>query len=230
MGSFTSLTATQIMRAIFPTSTTSHTAITTPTTALSGYKIYNSSTAANQIGLYSLAGAVVHSCNLVLGTSGAQSNPQGSIMTDANFITSPQLGGITGNTGTAGNLSYPIISGGSPYVGYTGMAMVTSGGTGTHTWTGWTLSETSNKGQAVSANQIGFPVLGAGSAAQNVFGFVISAHASTSVPPNSASQLLSSNGGGTPVVIAYGDLSSGRQLTAGDTPVFADGAITITLE
>lgn len=228
MGSFTSLTATQIMRAIFPTSTSSHTALTTSNTTPSGYKIYNSHTgAASQIGLYSAGSAVVHSCNLVLGTNSAQTNPQGSTMTDSNFTTSPAVGGITGSTTQAGSLSYPVTG---SYVGYTGMVMVATGTTGNHTWTGWTLSETSNKGQAVSASQIGFPGLGAGSQPQNVYGFVISAHSATSVAPNSASQLVSSNGGGTPVVIAYGDLSSGRQLTQGDTPVFADGAITITLE
>jgi len=231
MGSFTSNVAFQLMRAIFPASTTALTAISATNTNAAGFRIYNNVTAtAGQFGILNAAGQapVLHSCNLVLGANSALNNPSGSTMTDANFTTNPQGGGISSNTAQAGNLSYPITGNGN-YVDYTGMVMVASGGT-THTWQGWNLSETANKGQAQSKLQIGFPALGQGSGPQNVYGFVISAHATSNVAPNSSSQLIAPTTSLMPVVIAYGDLSSGRQLTQGDTPVFADGAITVTLE
>lgn len=232
MGSFTSLAATQIMRALFPTATTSHTPLTATNTTPAGFRIYNNvSGTASQLGILSAGANVIHSCNLVLGATSASSNPptSGGPMTDANFA-SPAVvagGGITGSTSVAGSLSYPTVAGG--YVDYTGMVMVASGGT-THTWQGWSLSEAANKGQAQSNLQIGFPALGAGSTPQNVYGFVISAHSTTNAAPTSSTQLIAATTSGMPVVIAFGDLSNGRQLTAGDTPVFATGAITITLE
>ncbi len=233
MGSFTSGAATMIMRALFPTSTTAFTAISATNINAAGFRIYNNVTAtAAQFGIYNATGAsnVIHSCNLVVGTNSASTNPSTASgpMTDANF-TSPAnaaLGGITGTTSVAGTLSYPVVAN---YIGYTGMVMVASGGT-THTWQGWSLSETANKGQAVSNLQIGFPALAAGSNPVDVYGFVISAHSTSNIAPHSASQLISANTSNMPVVIAYGDLSTGRRLTAGDTPVFADQAITITLE
>lgn len=232
MGSFTSNVAFQLMRAIFPATTTTLTPLTATNTSAAGFRVYNNvSGTAGQFGILSAGANVVHSCNLVLGANSASANPSTTSgpMTDANFTSPASVagGGITGSTSVAGALSYPTVAGG--YVDYTGKVMVASGGT-THTWTGWTLSETSNKGQAVSALQIGFPALGTGSTAQNVYGFVISAHSTTDVAPNSSSQLVAATTSAMPVVIAFGDLSNGRQLTAGDTPVFATGAITITLE
>jgi hypothetical protein len=243
MGSFTAGAATMIMRALFPSSTTSNfpiqvslTGATTATTAAS-FRIYNNHTAAgSQWGIFcGSATNVLHTCHLVVGTTNASGNPSigGNGLTDANFTTNPAIGGIGGTTTAGGTMSYPWDATAS-YVDYRGKTMVTSGGT-THTWTGWALTETSNKGQAVSASQIGFPALGTSSTAQNVFGFVITSQGATAgtdvaSPPVSGASLVATNAGGAPMILAYGDLSNGRQLTTGDTPVFATGAITITLE
>jgi hypothetical protein len=242
MGSFTSGAATMIMRALFPSTTTSLapiqanlSSVTTATTAAS-FRIYNSHTAAvGQFGIYcSNAINVLHTCHLVVGATNAQNNPSIGTngLTDANFTANPATGGITGSTVAGGTMSYPYDATAS-YVDYRGKTMVSSGGT-THTWTGWALTETSNKGQAVSTNQIGFPVLGTNSTAQNVYGFVITAQGASAgtdvASPPSGGATLATNGGGAPMILAYGDLSNGRQLTAGDTPVFAHNAITITLD
>ena len=251
MGSFTSLSATQIMRAIFPEAITGTGApgagtglipFSATTVSPSAFRIYNGHVAtAGQMGIYcGNTSNVIHTCHLVKGTSDASSNPSTSDagglgnLRDANFASASgaaAVGTISGSFATVGGTANYVTVGGG-YVSYTGVSMRSAGGT-THSWTGWALTETSAKGQAVSAGQIGFPALGASSTAQDIYGFVICAQAAAAdgVPtPNSTTTILASNTGGAPVIVAYGDLSTGRRLTTGDTPVFATGAITITLE
>lgn len=230
MGSFTSATATVIMQAIFPASTTTLVPLSGGSAAVSAFKIYNNSDTASQIGIRAIGSNIIHTCHLVVGTTSASGNPSIGVngLTDANFPSGTAArGGITGTTVAGGTVTYPINNT-SSYVDYTGKAMVASGGT-THTWTGWTVSEASAKGQAVSALQIGFPTLGTNSTTQNVYGFVITAQG-TDAATNAAGFLIAAPTTPAPLIIAYGDLSNGRQVSTGDTPVFAAGAITITLD
>jgi uncharacterized membrane protein len=233
MGSFTSNVALQIMRAVFPSSTTALAPITATTTTAANFRIYNSHVAAgSQWGIFSAGANVVHTCHLVFGSVAATgANIAANNLNDSNFQGTPSLGTISGSfANVGGNCSFGTGAAGN-YFGYTGKAMVASGGT-THTWQGWSLSETSSKGQAQSNLQIGFPALGATSGAMSVYGFVITAQGTDAAPSatNPASQLVASNNGGAPLIIAYGDLSASRLLNEGDTPVFATQAITITLE
>jgi len=241
MGSFTSATATLIMKALFPGDASIPTngslvPITASSTQNTAYKIYNSNGSAGQIGIFCSSSAnVYHACHLIKGSNDASSNPTPNGMTDSNFTTNTALGGISGSAGNAGNLSWPQDLA-SNYKDYKGRSMVASSPTpsGNHTWIGWALSETGNKGQAISTGQIGFPTLATTAGPTDIWGFCITAQGTSAgadvAAPVSGSNLVSANSSGAPIIVAYGDLSSARRLTAGDTPVFATGAITITLE
>ena len=241
MGSFTAGTATVVMKAIFPTTTTTLVPINATTTAVSGFKIYNNQIggASGQIGIlaYASATGVVHRIDLITGSIVANAaNP--TPMTDSNFATTPNLGTINGALTVQGTLAYCSPTGvGTPaknYIGYTGKLMSANPGTpvAAHTWTGWTITDgtASLQPKAVNSGQIAFPTLGSLSVAQTVYGFAISACTATELAPTSNSALIATNASGMPAVIAYGDLSTSRGIAETDTPVFTDGAIQITLE
>lgn len=239
MGSFTSATARILMDAVFPTSTTSHTALAGGSSTATAYKIYNNSDTAGQVGLrlVSAGTAVLHSCDLVVGTVTTSNVGPGTGLTDGNFVSgasnaSIKVGTIGLSTTPAGGgtntVTYPTQT---QYNGYVCKVMVASA-SGNHTWTGWTLTETSGKGQAVSNGQIGFPQLATGSNGCTVWGFVISARAADAAPATANTLIAAASAANTtaPLIIAYGDLSASRALGLNDTPVFANNAITITLD
>lgn len=241
MGSFTASASRIIMNALFREGTggINLVPITATQVDATGYKIYNSVTAtASQIGIYCATGAatVPHVIDLVLGSTGANgtSITAGQGLTDGNFPSNTaNVGGITGSGFGGATMSYPT---GAGYTDYTGKVHLASAGAGTHTWTGWTLSSdnvvgTAKVAQAVQKNQIGFPTSRAGSTGVIVHGFVLSSRTATDAATASGSQLLASaSTSNMPLIVAYGDLSTIRTVSAGDTPVFADGAITITLD
>lgn len=231
MGSFTQRSALNIMRALFPLNNTAQNNITATNAAGTEFRIYNNFTGAgSQWGIYATGTKVIHQCHLVAGTTVATGQSIGaSGLTDTNFQTSAELGNISSTTTAGGTMSYPTNTG-TTYNGYTGKSMGTTG-SANHTWTGWTIADPAAGAlpSAVSTGQIGFPTLGTGSVQQNIYGFVICAIASEAATAT-AQNILSANAGGAPVIVAYGDLSNARALTAGDTPVFAAGAITITLD
>lgn len=230
MGSFTTAASKSIMDAIFPTSTSSHTALSSSTTAVSGYRIYNSvSGTANQIGIFCAATPVVHRIDLISGTNTSGNVAPSVLLNDTNF-TSDTLN-ISSNSPTAGTINFPNTSAAPHY--YPSYKGVLAGDTGitNNSWTGWTLSTTSNKGQAINNNQIAFPAMTSGtSAGITAWGFCISAATSTSSTCASGTTVIAAPTAGTPVIIAYGDLSQSRSIAVGDTPVFTSGAIVITLE
>ena len=237
MGSFTAGTATVVMKAIFPTLNNTLVPLATSTTAVSGFKIYNStSNTAGQIGILSQVTNVVHRIDLITGSLVAASGAVPTAMTDVNFATTPAAGTISGTLTIQGTLAYchPTAGVGTPaknYTGYTGKLMGT-GAPAAHQWTGWTITDGTGSTQpkAVNTGQIAFPTLGSSSVAQTVYGFAISACTTTESAPASNSTLIAATTSGMPVVIAYGDLSTARGIAETDTPVFTDQAIQITLE
>ena len=241
MGSFTNTAAKQVMTAVFPTTNTSNVAADIGSTA-SGFKIYTTNAGASYGILVSTNTAVRHRIDLVnaVGASAGASIGQG--LSDANFPTINRGNTISGSVtiGSLTNVTFCNASG-SAYTGYTGMMMVTSGATGNHTWSGWTLSEgTGVHWKAVNTGQIGFPASTGGTA--SACGFVLSAVGSSinrdypgatagnTTSTNSATTILATEPTGNQTVLfAYGDLSSVRVISNGDTPVFTGGAISITL-
>lgn len=243
MGSFTASASSIIMNSLFrnvptPGSGVDLVPLTATATTAAGYKIYNSVTGtASQVGIYCATGAstVPHVIDLVLGSTGTNgtSISPGNGLLDANFtLATASVGGISGTTTAGGTVTYPT---GTGYTGYTGMVHVNTGGT-THTWQGWTLSAevtsgTAKVAQAVQKLQIGFPTSQSGSSTVIVHGFVLSSRTATNAATASSTQLLASaSTSAMPLIVAYGDLSTIRTVSAGDTPVFADGAITVTLD
>lgn len=231
MGSFTSGVAQQIMNALFPATTSTLVPFTATTTNVNAFRIYNNTDSASQVGIRAVGSNVIHTCHLIIGfnAAGAVSTPIG----DGCFTANPNRGSIAlSGTPSCGSPSWP----GAGYVNYTGKAMVATGA-GNHTWLGWNLSEdtTNNKGRAVSNGQIAFPTLGAGSSTQNVWGFCITAQgtdAAVNTPGGVGATgfLIAAPTTPAPLIVAYGDLSTARAVSADDTPVFANQAITITLE
>lgn len=240
MGSFTNTAAKQVMTAVFPTSNTSNVAADIGSTA-SGFKIYTTNANTSYGILVSSTTAVRHRIDLV-NAAGASAGNSTSGLTDANFPTDDKgnviSGSITAN-GTPRTVTF-CNSAASAYTGYTGMMMSTAS-TGNHTWTGWTLSEGVNTHwKAVNTGQIGFPPSAGGTA--SACGFVLSAVGASNnrtypaadvggtTSTSSITKILDSNPGGEQTVIfAYGDLSSVRVISNGDTPVFTGSAISITL-
>lgn len=230
MGSFTSGVAQQIMNALFPANTTSLVPFTATSTNVNLFRIYNNTDAASQIGIRAVGANVVHTCHLIVGTTTATGQSVVTGLTDACFTSSVARGSITtSGSPSAGTVTFPATGSGN-YNGYTGKAMVGSA-VGNHSWLGWTLSEdtTNNKGRAVSNGQIAFPTLANPSASQNVWGFCITAQGTDAVP-NAAGFLIAAPTTPAPLIVAFGDLSNARAVGQDDTPVFATGAITITLE
>jgi hypothetical protein len=234
MGSFTSATARILMDAIFPANPTSLDILTTAGTVAS-YRIYNNSDTAGAVGLR-MTGAgtkVVHSCHLVVGSVLVNGNAPGTGLTDTNFPSGTTnssarvgtIGGTTTPTGQGANtVTYPTQV---QYGGYTGKVMV-GAAAGSHDWRGWSINETSGKGEAVSSGPIAFPQSTTGSC--TVWGFVIAGQAADAQPATATTLIAAPTNTTAPLIIAYGDLSSSRSIGAQDTPVFASGAITITLD
>ena len=241
MGSFTNTAAKQVMTAVFPTTNTSNVAADIGSTA-SGFKIYTTNAGASYGILVSTDTAVRHRIDLVNAVGASAGANIGQGLSDANFPTINRGNTISGSVtiGSLTNVTFCNASG-SAYTGYTGMMMVTSGATGNHTWSGWTLSEGQNvHWKAVNTGQIGFPASTGGTA--SACGFVLSAVGSSinrdypgatagnTTSTNSATTILATEPTGDQTVIfAYGDLSSVRVISNGDTPVFTGGAISITL-
>ena len=247
MGSFTSLASKTLMRALFPTcasngvSTHVHLGNATSDSTGSNFRIYNQ-TLASTYGIYagSSLATVAHRIDLILGT-----NSSGGAATNAILD-----GGITVNglaqsgSPTAGTISFPVA--GSGYINYQGMTF-TSATTNNHMWKGWTLSGTQEGTTTIGAwrvdsnGQIGFPT-NSGTTVY-AWGFTISACGTKAgLSPavdgtgllghteNATTLMTTAPSGGMPVIFAYGDLSSGRAINNGDTPVFTDTAIKITLD
>ena len=242
MGSFTTNTSTNIMKAFF-----NETAQATGGAAAAGklvsaatiattqnYVIYHHSTS-NVLGIYSASSAstniVRHRVDLISGGSAILA------LNDANFPTN-------GNTFAASGTNVGFAN----YGGYQGMSQRTDGlNTNSHSWTNWTVGTGTGSGgntpwNASNAQQIGFPMAtSAQSNGTNIVGFCLSAGGSSitlgtaaavdglSGLPVSTTVLLPS----TPtaqVIFAYGDLSSARPVGTNDTPVFTQNAIVISLE
>lgn len=242
MGSFTNTAAKQVMTAVFPTTNTSNVAADIGSTA-SGFKIYTTNAGASYGILVSSNPAVRHRIDLVNAVGASAGANIGQGLSDANFPTINRGNTISGSVTINGSLTNVTFcnASGSAYTGYTGMMMVTSGATGNHTWSGWTLSEgTGVHWKAVNTGQIGFPASTGGTA--SACGFVLSAVGSSinrDYPGATAGNTTSTNStttilataptGDQTVIFAYGDLSSVRVISNGDTPVFTGGAISITL-
>lgn len=236
MGSFTAGTATVVMKAIFPTTTTALVPMTAQTT-VSGFKIYNSTSGvAGQIGILSQATNVVHRIDLITGSTVQVGSVVPTPMTDVNFASTPQAGAISGTLANQGTLAYCSPTGVNSlnYIGYTGKLMSATPGTpvAAHTWVGWSITDGTGTAQpkAINSGQIAFPTLATLSIAQTVYGFAISACTAGESAPTTNLTLIAATTSLMPVVIAYGDLSTSRNIAVTDTPVFTDGAIQITLE
>lgn len=248
MGSFTSLASKTLMRALFPTcsaggvSTHVHLGAAVTDTTGSNFRIYNQTTGSTY-GIYTGTGlaTVAHRIDLILGTNASGGAATAAILDGA--ITANQLAQTTAAP-TAGQISFPISTSG--YTNYQGMTF-TSATSGNHMWKGWTLSSTAEGTTTIGAwrvdsnGQIGFPT-NAGTTVY-AWGFTISAcgtkaGASPAVDltgllghtENATTLMTTAPSGGMPVIFAYGDLSSGRAINNGDTPVFTDTAIKITLD
>ena len=235
MGSFTTLSATKLMAAVFPCNNTTtgtnklySTAMGTGTTSL---RIYNTTTdAAGNVGIYSsgISQNMQHAIHLIRGVGASESVSYA--MSDANFTASGFAGTASG-TGTP-SLAIPIQN---DYNGYSAVRMATGaspttadaggGGTLSTTWFGWKAIAASGAGLAQVQNDgvITFPQSSSSVANPIIIGFLITADLAWTTGTFSAA----TNSGTS--VIAYGELSQSRKIQATDTPVFTDTSITITL-
>ena len=230
MGSFTSLGARQVITALFPAGVT--TVISGAITNINALRIYTTDTTSNSVGVFAHAGSgsgVRHRMDLLQagGNGGTQISPG---LVDARFGANA-LNGNHAQTGSAINFAN--------YTNYQGMSMVASAQSN-HGWLGWNLIGEQPDGEFKVTNNgpIAFPSCGA--TPNTVCGFVLSAAGTsaggaaatdgTSGTTSSATQLLASySGANGTVMFAYGDLSSFRTISNGDTPVFTTQAISITL-
>lgn len=235
MGSFTPGAAAQIMKALFnsvqPTTgagTDKNTPATSiPTTGASAFRIYNAATATTlEMGIFSAGtDSVRHRIDLIQNSAGLTTG-----LTEANFASN--------NTLTVAG----VATGFASYTGYTGMSQVSSGTpSGNHLWQSWTLAPeagTTGKYQVSNTQQIGFPMSTA--VPNNIVGFCLSAAgiangtaanttSGAAAQPASTTTILTTTPAAQ-VIFAYGDLSTGRLVSANDTPVFTAGAIIITLD
>lgn len=230
MGSFTSLGARQVITALFPTGTT--TVVSAAITNINALRIYTTDATANTVGVFAHTGSnsgVRHRLDLLqAGGTGGTTITSGLV--DGRFGANA-LNGNHAQTATAVNFA--------SYTNYEGMSMVATA-SGNHAWLGWDLDGAQAGGEFKVSNNgaIAFPSCGA--TGNTVCGFVLSAAGTaagaaadadgTSGAPSSATQLLTSySGSNGTVIFAYGDLSSFRAIANGDTPVFTDAAISITL-
>ena len=230
MGSFTSLGARQVITALFPAGVT--TVISGAITNINALRIYTTDTTSNSVGVFAHTGStsgVRHRMDLLkAGGSGGTGISQGLV--DARFGANA-LNGSHAQTGDAINFAN--------YTNYAGMSMVASA-QANHGWLGWNLigAQTDGEFKVTNNGPIAFPSCGA--TPNTVCGFVLSAAGTsaggaaatdgTSGTTSSATQLLASySGANGTVMFAYGDLSSFRTISNGDTPVFTTQAISITL-
>ena len=231
MGSFTSLGARQVITALFPLGVTTVNSGTI--TNINALRIYTTDTTINSVGVFAHAGSgsgVRHRMDLLqAGGNGGTGISQGLV--DARFGANA-LNGSHAQTNTAINFAN--------YTNYQGMSMVASAQSN-HGWLGWNLIGEQPDGEFKVTNNgpIAFPSCGA--TPNTVCGFVLSAAGTstgtaanavegTSGTTSSATQLLASySGANGTVMFAYGDLSSFRTISNGDTPVFTAQAISITL-
>ena len=247
MGSFTSLASKTLMRALFPTcgsngvSTHVHLGAAATDTTGSNFRIYNQ-TLASTYGIYagSTLATVAHRIDLILGTNSSGGAATSAILDGGITVNGLQASGSP----TAGSITFPVSSSG--YTNYQGMTF-TAATSGNHMWKGWTLSGAQEGTTTIGAwrvdsnGQIGFPT-NAGTTV-HAWGFTISACGTKagSSPAvdnfgllghteNATTLMTTAPSGGMPVIFAYGDLSSGRAINNGDTPVFTDTAIKITLD
>lgn len=231
MGSFTSLGARQVITALFPAGVT--TVISGAITNINALRIYTTDTTSNSVGVFAHTGStsgVRHRMDLLqAGGSGGTQISQGLV--DARFGPNA-LNGSHAQTLAAINFAN--------YTNYQGMSMVASA-QANHGWLGWNLvgAQTDGEFKVTNNGPIAFPSCGA--TPNTVCGFVLSAAGTstgtaanavegTSGTTSSATQLLASySGANGTVMFAYGDLSSFRTISNGDTPVFTTQAISITL-
>ena len=232
MGSFTSLGARQVITALFPAGVT--TVISGAITNINALRIYTTDASSNTVGVFAHTGStsgVRHRMDLLQagGTGGAAINSNTGLV-DARFGANA-LNGNHAQTGAAINFAN--------YTNYEGMSMVATT-QGNHGWLGWTLvgPQTDGEFKVTNNGPIAFPSCGTNP--NTVCGFVLSAAGTsagaaadsdgTSGTTSSATQLLGSySGSNGTVMFAYGDLSSFRTISKGDTPVFTAQAISITL-
>lgn len=231
MGSFTPSTANVIMAAVFPQTTTAMTPATTVTTQ-AGFKIYNSTNAANNIGIYCPHAAnVLHRIDLLVGSviTGTSPSSGGGAILDTQFGYSALTNVTNFSTNT---ITFPTFGAGQQYVGYRGTVMGDATTVPANAWTGWFLGTNAQGGTlpaATNNNQITFPTSGTGSSSCQVQGFVITA---ANLPTTNNTGLTTTQPYAAPtstiqpVFIAYGDLNTYRTVSANDTPVFTGGAGT----
>ena len=248
MGSFTSLVSKQLLHALFPVSTAGSgvsnlTANNAADTTGTLFRIYNRTS--TTYGIHAGDKVTVDTrIDLILGSAAAQAVSGNGVLTDAYIGANGLVAAPAGGTATAGNISFPTNG---VYNAYTGMAL-TSSQSGNHQWIGWTIQPSAEASSPVgswrvdSNGQIGFPTNGnTPGTVVTAFGFVLSAigmaasNAAATLGtgvcdiPTSATP-LKATAPTQPVIFAYGDLSSGRTINNGDTPVFTSGAIKITLD
>lgn len=254
MGSFTSLVSKQLLHALFPSGAASGVSNLTPQSAADntggGFRIYNQAAAGTSSAYGIYAGTslttVAHRIDLILGSNSTLTLNTG--LSDA-YIGSNTLLAPAGGGASAGTITFPSTA---TYAGYKGMTF-TGAAQGNHTWTGWTVqsaAETSNpigSWRVDSVGQIGFPTNNTSTV--YAWGFTLSAcgKAADGVSPainsnvgagageldmpfSSTALLTTAPAAARPVIFAYGDLSAGRAINSGDTPVFTTGAIKITLD
>lgn len=255
MGSFTSLASKQLLHALFPASApgtgiSNLVPLSSADNTGASFKIYNQTAASTSstYGIYAgtSLGFVNHRIDLILGSNSTLTLVNS--LTDAYILINGLNASATG--ASAGTVGFPVSGN---YVGYKGMTF-TGAATGNHMWSGWTVqgaAETQNpigSWRVDSVGQIGFPTnntntvyawgftlsacgLAATGASPAINSTVGSGAGELDMPTSSTQLLATTTAAGTrPVIFAYGDLSAGRAINSGDTPVFTTGAIKITLD
>lgn len=229
MGSLTNTASFNIMKALFPATVSGTTSLTSEASIANtaALRIYSRQlTDTNGIYSANTGGPVIHQMTLITGSTSATGNPAPATgLGDGNVLantlsSSPGVSAGTIEFARSSNYS----SGGT--VGASVAMSATAG-----QWAGWTVTQTSNKGQAVNNGPITFPTFTGGSPV-HIWGWCISAIASaagTAVNPNSTTVLVTGTPA-LPTILAYGDLSFARTVSNGDTPSFTSGAVVITLD
>lgn len=244
MGSFTTGTSRKLLPAIFPGDSAILNGGNLAATA-TNIRIYNTTTpvAAGNVGIFTsdtnAATRLRHGIHLIASSTATAGGTTGTL-TDSNFSAS---GFVNGSAALAG-LRLPPTSGTSQYLGYAmHVCAATTAGTGVSSWRGWALDGTA--ATVRNDGQITFPTNSAAAADVTVpsviVGFLITAdvgNTSTNGGNATAGWINGGTAGTTwssdavtgTAVIAYGDLSTYRDIKASDTPVFTGSAIQITLD
>lgn len=244
MGSFTTGTSRKLLPAIFP----GDAAILNGAalgTALTSIRVYNTTTpvAAGNVGIFTsdsnAATRLRHGIHLIASSAASAGGTTGTLA-DSNFSAS----GFVNGSGVLNGLRLPPTAGTSQYLGYAmHVCAAVAATTGVSSWRGWVLDGTA--ATVRNDGQITFPTNTAASgdvtAPSVIVGFLITAdvgNTSTNGGNATAGWINGGTAGTTwssdtvtgTAVIAYGDLSTYRDIKASDTPVFTGNAIQITLD